>query len=190
MSFMAGGKHRRWRWVVAAAALGIASFVLAVKGHRSPFAFLERFHPRHVRIDFNKVSRPAVKVSGQPVMTMLLFDYRDADAVLDAMKKELSSERGYSSRQLPYSSGKGEASWDFFHGPLPPPTIHTSTSDNAYYIAGVQAAMLAPAFESGSFRSLGPALKTNPPKACLVLVVREDTWVERTLAAVRAFLHW
>src|SRR5690242_14153380 len=99
-------KSRRWLiWVgilvfILVATVAASAFAL----NRGPYTFLEKFHPKHVVIDYEKLMPPGYKPpKGSPPiprMTMLVFTPSDTETVLSSMKAELTKAKGYDSMDM------------------------------------------------------------------------------------------
>lgn len=175
----------RWRRRVGISA-GVAVLLVAILAtmaafHRSPYAFLDHYRPRRVPIDLTKIA--TALPARMPKMTMLVFRYADAPAILAEMRTRLSKENGFDSRE----SFAGDAQWEFYRGVLPPVGSTVVPDGLALYSAGQSTAYEKGFLESGGSMRVFPG--QPPPKACIVLITSEDTWFERTMDAVRGFLH-
>jgi hypothetical protein len=188
---MAEKRMRRWPWVVVPIVV-VATVVATIAAvHPALYGFLERFHPKHETIDlnklFSKMPASAKPKAAFPPMTMLVFDYKQADAVLEAMKKELTPKRGFTSKANPSFA---EREWEFYPGPIPKPGAMTIPKEASVFMSGKEASLVKEMYEGG-----GPAFITRLPSgrlaepACFVLIVHEETWVEKSLSAVRRFLR-
>ncbi|HWA83348.1 MAG TPA: hypothetical protein VG820_07950 [Fimbriimonadaceae bacterium] len=81
-------------WALSCAVVFVAFAALVYTEGRSPYSFLDRFHPKRHKISLQQVLNPAVvaRLRNQvfPRLTVPEFDARDHDAVLAAMKRELT----------------------------------------------------------------------------------------------------
>lgn len=176
--------------IVAATAIAtVAAF------HRAPYAFLDRFHGRRVEVDLAKLyaSIPASARPKTPVPHMTMYVFRDEDSaeLLKAMRNELTPKRGYESRNMAPSvpgSPMQDTIWLFSLGPMPTMSPTAMPKEAAYFASGQMADILRRAYESGDFK-FNPASSVPPTKSCIVMLMHEETWVEKSLSAVRGFLH-
>ncbi|HTQ09099.1 MAG TPA: hypothetical protein VMI31_03420 [Fimbriimonadaceae bacterium] len=162
------------RAIVAGALLCFAVFVL---WPRDPYAFLERFHPRHVNIDAR--ANPFTIGSPLPPMTrvrMLVFSYRDSTEIIDSIRRELTPRRGFwpSPWNAEAYAGGIEAQLVYSREPtrfmgaaMGPP------GNGLLFLCGGQAEMERQYYESGSVQGW-----TEDPKACIVLIGESPTWFE------------
>jgi len=182
-------------WIAGSIVVIVAALAMVASFHRPPYAFLDRFHPRKTRVDMVKVfAREGIASKAPiPTITILEFNVEDGPAVLKAMQKELTPARGFNSRNengisIPDST---EARWQFAQGTLPPPTSSVVPKEASYYMRGTMATFTKE-FLIGSAgagkRPIPP--KPGSPSACIVLLAHDETWVERTIGAVRVFFHF
>ena len=177
-------KRRRWPVWAGIAVLLVLGFILAVAAslNSGPYSFLDQFHPERVEVDESTIYGPGGKPRGvtTPKITMLVFRLGDHDRILAAMKKELTPARGFDSHQL--SVGPGGGLWEF-----PEKSASSAKSilapEGAFYLYGEVAGSV-----ENNFRS-----PRRPPsalrQACVVVIFRDETWVEAQWARVKGFLH-
>jgi len=185
------------------ARLAIAAIVTVVAGgiatvaalHRSPYAFLDCFHPRRVEVDVEKLWASLPSRVPRPAElrkeTLLVFRQSDSAAVLAAMNRELTPGRGFRAEDR-YASLRKTGSdlgvaWQFLQGPPLGPGVTPVAGESALFMSGRGAAVEEVAFEQGSFKVAG--LPSSESEPCIVILDQRESWIERYLDAVRRFLH-
>jgi hypothetical protein len=195
--------RRRLVWVIAAVVVVVAALAAtAASLNRGPYSFLEKFHPKHIDIDYAKMMPAGYKPPGKvaiPKLKMLVFEYSDADAILKSLKAELTKARGYSAidmtpkfTSMPKGAKvpdewKNAQMWSFNHtvgGGLPP-----DQGEGALFLAGQFASEMKDMYTTGFAASITAPRPVTRPNSCILIVSHEDTWLERQLAAVKGFLH-
>lgn len=162
-----------------------------------PYSFLYRFHPRIVNVDLAKLQAQLPTGSPPPTsvvqMKMFIFRTEDSAAVLQAMKAELTSQRGFSPYDLTAARpAKGaapeEVTWDFERVNLSPAEPVPGRHEALLYSAGTSAWYEMERYEKG------PSAAASAPlglvrTACIVMALHEESWLDRTLDTVRGFFH-
>ncbi|HVT13707.1 MAG TPA: hypothetical protein VHE55_15690 [Fimbriimonadaceae bacterium] len=184
-------RGKPWRWIVAGAGAMLAAIACLLAFRRDPYAFLNRFHPRKVDVDFARAlgapppgskARPVVS---SPKIKMLVFRTEDAGLVLKAMEEEFTPSRGLSKRHMFHDDS--DDNWEFFRGSPPSPSSASLPDGSALYSCGEAAASEEWMFEHGT--TLGTVGKGGEKTACIVFLFHDANWLDRSLDAIRAFLH-
>jgi hypothetical protein len=147
---MAEKRAKKWVWCISAlAAAGVVISVLAAM-HPSRYAFLERYHPRHVKVDMNRIfssSGPSRSlVPTLPPVTMYVFDYKDSNAVLADLKRELTKGRGYQVKDE--SDSSTDVQYQFLTG-KPSGSLGMPPAESAIFQSGKEAARDEAMYEQG-----------------------------------------
>lgn len=156
-------KRRRW-WIglLLGALVLFAAMSGASKLNTHEFSFLNRYHPR--------IEPPhgATAFLNTPYGKALIYTFSkdNAPQVLPALRRELSTAKGYHCNTLGDSTAfvRSVSGQDF--GALHIPS------------------------DSETMRILLRGQVKLPKGSCMVMVVRERTWLERQVDAVKKFLHW
>lgn len=158
--------------------------VLSFKG--SPYAFLDRFHPRREQVDLAKILDPRGSsiLPTLPKVTLMEFRFDQSQEVLRAIQASLVKDHGYSSREE--SLGAGEIQWEFAPGALPARGTATIPRDAVYFASGHLAAAMRRTLEE---KHAGEILPNQDAPACIVFVTHEEGWIERKVGSIRRFLH-
>jgi hypothetical protein len=118
-----------------------------------------------------------------PHVTLLVFDNSDEQAVLDAMKRELTPARGFQPRDTIHGPNHQIQFTKVGTGPPSP-----SPEEGGYFEYGPEAKEFLDAVVE--HRSLNfKKMSDNGPAVCTVALLRKETWFDRQLAVVRRFLH-
>ena len=185
---------RRRRWIVAGLAFflfaGVVLVTVAIL-NRGPYAFLEKYHPRHVTINLGKLlstlpgGSPKTPV---PHTEMLVFDVADNGRVLKDMQRELVPAKGFVHirHQDMTNIDKSETDWEFTKGAAPSGSF--VPDDGVYYQYGYSAEFTRNELETGQLAMSYPTPLPHE-KACIVILLREETWMEKQWAGIRSFLH-
>lgn len=155
---MARKRPRRWIWLIVVVVLfGLAGVFLAYR-NRDRYAFLERFHPQHLRVDYGKLFGSLPGNRALPKLTVLVFRGSDHAAVLAAMRRELTPSNGFRSSHTESDAG---TVWQF----------ERSASSGASYDYGPHAASELEMLRSGSLGSFpSEAEWRSKPVACIVTI--------------------
>lgn len=177
-------------------ALCVVAIGALVAFRRDPYSFLNRFHPRVVRVDavnMEAVPPGAVAAKRRKPMrtTMLVFRTADAAAILKAMKEELVARRGFLEQDLagPHPLSPNDVIWEFAEGSLPSPDPSAPRTAASMYASGYTAAEEEDIFERGLARIEHDPDTPKQRNACIVVLVHEENWVDGALDKVRGFLH-
>lgn len=169
----------------------VASIILATV-KRSPYVFLDRFNPRRVEANMAELSKlmsPSVKRSGLPRITVLEFRREDGPAVLAAMQSELTTARGFSSRDESATSMNGrDVEWLFGEGALPPRNSQDIPREASMYVRGEDAQHYRDMFEKGKFVARSDST-SGSPQDFIVVLAHQESWSERAVRAACRFLH-
>jgi hypothetical protein len=183
-------RRKWWIWVVGTIVVLAATIATVAAFHRSPYAFLDRFHPRIVEVNLARVYSRATPKGSKPLTsfphtTLLVFQDADSARLLASIKAELTPERGFLSsslgKQVP-SDGAFGTVWQFGTGITSSPGWTGLLKDGAVYADGRIGAVLSEMYG-------GEANPSVQHTACIVLLTHDETWVEKSLDSVRAFLH-
>ena len=181
-------RRRLWIWVLSGMSFAVGALVMAAALLPGPLPFLDKFHPD--RIPATVVgSVPGVPPTIPPSGTMLVFSMAEADAVLKAMRRELTPARGYVI-QDDLAFTRTHSSWLPDHEQhvrfeLDPGSAVSPGGHNAEevvtYVSG---------WAGDQRRSMFTGVdKVVGAQSCVVFVWRQPSWIERQLTAVRSFLH-
>lgn len=188
--------RKPWRWVAGALALCLVCVIFLFAFRRDPYAFLNRFHPRVVRVDANNVAGlPLGAVAAKPTTamrtTMLVFRTEDATAILKAMKEELVARRGFLEQDLagPQPLSPNDVIWEFAEGSLPSSDPSAPRTPASMYASGYTAAEEEAIFEKGLAHIEYEPDAPKERNACIVVLVHEENWMDNVLDKCRGFLH-
>lgn len=202
----AAKKPRRWLvWVSVLVIVFVGAIAAAVASlNRGPYSFLENFHPRHVEVDYEKMMPKGSKSPAGslpiPHITMLVFSYSDADAVLKSLHAHLTSAKGFTAQDMnlpPLPKGatipaeyKNAQMWLFTKtsGKTGSPI---ADQEGVMYSSGMIASQEEVMYEKGidammsGMKSPDEARK----KGCTVLLYHEENWLEKQWSKIKGFLH-
>jgi len=159
---------RRGAGLAALAAILLAVGAWEFLLHRNAYAFLDRFHPRRVDVDLQRILPQGWRIdrpAGGARLTLLVFRYKDGPSVLAAMKRELTPMHGFRARNLVPARGRAQppydkdVTWQFTRG-----LGGSDEGDGARFSSGYGAADAEQLYE-GTGRIGG---STKP--ACIVLI--------------------
>jgi hypothetical protein len=180
------------KWVLASVIAVLATVAVAcgfAASHRGPYAFLERWLPQHVEVDYAKLYPGAKSAKGRPPprSEALIFDQRYSGEILTALKSRLHS-RGFIEINIGANLRKHssnppelrESEFWFFHQTTP----RGGVGEVVDFESGVMGG-----YAANRYRRVPTALPADTPPACVIVVRAEDTWFDRQLRAIRSFLH-
>lgn len=119
-----------------------------------------------------------------PNMTLLVFRNEDADAVLSAMRGELTSDRGFTGRD---QSGLRDQYW-WFGQEQRSPTGNVQIRNQAFYITGLAGATVEQAYERRSLVTRTPPLIPDHGE-CVVMLLHDQSWLDSAARTLGRWLH-
>lgn len=183
-------KRRYVTGLIAASALMVALGAVAVGG-RGPYAFLEKYRPQRIEVNLRALfaGGPEDQAS-YPEARILVFQERDHKAIADAMKGELTRPRGFVFHDASHDSPTSGSNDEMYHFALGPEAKGSVLPAGAYFEYGMDAARDLKAVKSDeSIFTTHPELATPKSPACIVVIVGEESWLDRQGERLRALLH-
>lgn len=186
-------KRRHATWLIAASVLVLAgSLVAFAVGRRGPYAFLEKYRPQRIDVDIRALfaKGPEESQASYPKARLLVFEERDHQAIADAMKHELTMQKGFLFHDASYDSPTRGPNDEMFQFALGPEKAGDVLPAGAYFEYGMDAARDLKAVKSNeSIFTTHPELATPKSPACIVVIVGEESWLDRQGERLRGFLH-
>lgn len=180
-------RRRFLLWIVGVLVVCAVALASVAAAGRNRYAFLERFHPKHVIVNYGLVFRgTSSRGTAPPNLTMFVFADEDGPKVLEAMKAELTPARGFKSEDYMATLKKAAG------GPLP---TNIAFQEEWLFEKGRTELVLFErgrnaAFADNFYRGLPTPTNVGVnPKTCVVLLRRNLSWFERQMMGVRAFMH-
>jgi hypothetical protein len=176
---------RRLIWVALAVVAVAGALTAAVSARsRGPYAFLDKFHPRHVDLDDSRVPTTMLLHGSGQRLSMLVFSPSEADAVLQSLRTELT--KGYRvtnwmwltpTRATAPVSSMQDKSWSF--------CATAQADEEVQFFSGSTAGWEAEGYENGMSWFVDP----QPKPGCYVLITHQETWLERQWRTVKSYLN-
>jgi len=180
-------KNNRRRLLTRILAAPILLLALYAAVPRSPYAFLNSFHPRRVDVDLHRLLIPVMSPppSGSRV-TLLVFRYEDAPKILTSIREQLTQARGFrASRWNDVSNRYGaEAICEFGKGTPPSAPSIDPPDDGLLFASGMGAEAIRSAYETRAGKP--SAYKAGQP-ACIVIISERPTWFDKTIGRLLHF---
>jgi hypothetical protein len=182
--------RRQILWIALALVVVAAAIAAGAATHRGPYTFLDRFHPQQITVDTSTLYPPAAKRPTGFMMTMLVFAPQDADAILASLKGELTKSRGYLAQDLMSSMkaalGKRKLPEGLEHDQQ---WVFAKSSTEVACFESGHMASYAKQFYAGKGMRHGVMAAAPSEPACVVLIRHDESWLERQISSVRAFLR-
>jgi hypothetical protein len=172
--------RKRWRWMfLGITVLATAAVVYAVL-RPSPYAFLDRFHPRRMKVDNSRYGWPFVKPPSGSHYSVLVFKNEDAPRVLEAVNREMSWSKGFTAGADAIVWAEDGSRWMF----MPENDPDRFSDQGLVFETGREGGRSLAIFNGyGTFGSPSAA------PACLVIYRHDQTWAEAAVKRVRTWLH-